>query len=188
MLRFDYRADAPGAPFDLTLAVYHDVIVCADRFQLLSRALKTAEDDLLGLGPASSQPDVYKRQDSVHLIARAVREVKLHVLRRDLLGVGGKRVVLLLSGTVSYTHLEERVHSAAASAYGDGKIVGGEVRVLAEEAFKHRLVLVGIERAGRIDERAAVAAARGGGGEYGILYFGQSCDVPDVLIFDVSCV
>ena len=39
--------------------------------------------------------------DSVHLIARAVREVKLHVLRRDLLGVGGKRVVLLLSGKLS---------------------------------------------------------------------------------------
>ena len=56
MLRFDYRADAPGAPFDLALAVYHDVIVCADRFKLLPRALKAAEDDLLGLGTASSQP------------------------------------------------------------------------------------------------------------------------------------
>ena len=56
MLRFDYRADAPGAPFDLTLAVYHDVVVCTDRFKLLPRALKAAEDDLLGLGPASSQP------------------------------------------------------------------------------------------------------------------------------------
>ena len=58
MLRFDYRADAPGAPFDLTLAVYHDVVVCTDRFQLLPRALKAAEDDLHCLGPASSQPSV----------------------------------------------------------------------------------------------------------------------------------